>query len=186
MPITTHNIVFEVRAKIKQTSFSIHEAVCLILTLKNINTIDKLNIWCDGTKRHKLYECVKELAQDHYQRIESPKEYIRAEYQRLIQGYKICEGCYKIYHTQKKVFDKFNLKLNLSIKDCLHIIFSHNAINTKEDLDKWCCNKGRHQLYDEVKSMCTNWNKFKDPKARVRYEYQEYLKGFRLYRNISQ
>lgn len=183
MPITTHNIVFEIRAKTKQTSFSIQEAVCLILTLKNINTIEKLNLWCGGPERQKLYECVKELAPDHYQKSNTPIQSIQAEYQRLIQGYKICKGCDKVYHTKKKVFDRFDLKLNLSIKDCLHIIFSQNAIYTKEDLDKWCSNKGRHQLYDEVKSMCTEWNKFKDPNARVRYEYQQCLTGFRLNRN---
>ena len=68
-----------------------------------------------------------------------------------------------------------------NISAALNFIIKQEDINSKEDLDAWCGNKGRNKLYSYIKFMAPdNWVAVQNPKATVRSCYEIKLTGYKL------
>lgn len=71
-----------------------------------------------------------------------------------------------------------------SIEEAVRFIFELESIQSKEDLDIWCRNKGRNKLYLYVQELSPeDWERNKAPKERVRFCYQELLTGYKICKN---
>ena len=89
------------KAKIESTStlsdskrththnMQIEEAVRTVFGIAGIEDRTDLDNWCLGEGRKKLYVWVQSLAPDHYNRLQTPDNYVRACYERMLPGYKI-------------------------------------------------------------------------------------------------
>lgn len=66
---------------------TITEALEYILQKYDILTKDELDDWCGTEGRKKLYNAVKRLAHEHWERISKPEAYVRSHYEKLLEGY---------------------------------------------------------------------------------------------------
>lgn len=66
----------------------IQEAIRFIVGVEKMRSREDLDIWCGSTYRHKLYEYVKRLAPEHWERLQKPKDDVRAIYETMLYGYK--------------------------------------------------------------------------------------------------
>jgi hypothetical protein len=71
---------------------TISEAVRYIITREQMRTSEDLDRWCGGKTRNKIYTDVQYLVPEHWNRIQSPKESVRACYEKMLSGYKIYKG----------------------------------------------------------------------------------------------
>jgi hypothetical protein len=69
----------------------IKQAVRFILSIENLRRKEDLDRWCGDMGRKKLYLYVQNLAPDHWNRIDTPENSVRHCYQKMLEGYKICE-----------------------------------------------------------------------------------------------
>jgi hypothetical protein len=71
----------------------IKTAVSTIFSIANIKAKDDLDRWCGEMGRQRLYLQVERLAPQDWERLRTPKESVRACYERLLPGY-------KLYHNE--------------------------------------------------------------------------------------
>lgn len=70
------------------------------------------------------------------------------------------------------------------IKENVEWLLKMENIQSKEDLDKWCGDKGRQKLYEYIEKLAArHWNRIKTPKSSVNYYYQKVLSGYKIYIN---
>lgn len=74
------------------SQMKIQEAVKFIIKMESIITKDDLDKWCGPEGRQKMYAYVAQLAPEHWQTIQTPKECVRATYEILVKGYKLYKG----------------------------------------------------------------------------------------------
>ena len=67
----------------------IEEAVRIVFDIAGIEDRTDLENWCLGEGRRKLYDWVQRLAPDHYNRLRTPENSVRAYYERILPGYRI-------------------------------------------------------------------------------------------------
>jgi hypothetical protein len=71
------------------SQMKIQEAVKFILNVESIITKDDLDQWCGAMGRQKMYAYVAQLAPEHWQTIQFPKERVRFTYEILVKGFKL-------------------------------------------------------------------------------------------------
>jgi hypothetical protein len=72
------------------------------------------------------------------------------------------------------------MKINEAVQ---HIIDIAN-LQSEEDLNIWCGDRGREKLYERVKLLAPeHWEELKKPDCGVRAYYQTKLIGYKRYRN---
>lgn len=71
----------------RYTFNTIHEAVKFVLNLYGIKSRDDLDRWCDGRRRKRLYNKIKELAPDAWIRTRVPNACVRWAYEERLEGY---------------------------------------------------------------------------------------------------
>ena len=68
---------------------NIKSAVQFIVSTENLRTKQDLDTWCGDMGRKKLYLYVQRLAPEHWGKIATPTNSVRACYQQMLTGYKI-------------------------------------------------------------------------------------------------
>ena len=64
-------------------------ALQFLFSIENIQTRQDLDEWCGDMGKKKLYLYVQRLAPEHWERIATPRNSVRACYQKMLTGYKI-------------------------------------------------------------------------------------------------
>ena len=72
-----------------QHNMQIEEAVRIVFGIAGIEDKTGLDNWCLGEGRRKLYDWVQRLAPDHYNRLRTPENSVRACYEPMLPGYKL-------------------------------------------------------------------------------------------------
>lgn len=67
----------------------IKSATRFIVTIENLQTKQDLDKWCGDMGKKKIYLYVQRLAPEHWGRIATPSNSVRANYQKMLIGYKI-------------------------------------------------------------------------------------------------
>ena len=67
----------------------VKSAVQTVFSIANIRTKDDLDRWCGNMGRIRLYDQVERLAQHDWNRLRTPRESVRACYERILPGYKL-------------------------------------------------------------------------------------------------
>ena len=67
----------------------IKSAIQFIASIENLRTKQDLYTWCGDMGKKKLYLYVQRLAPEHWERIATPKNSVRSNYQQMLTGYKI-------------------------------------------------------------------------------------------------
>jgi hypothetical protein len=71
---------------------TIQESVYQVLQEEKIRTKEELDDWCGEEKRKKLYNMVQSLSETHWRKLKNPESGVRAEYERLLVGFKLYKG----------------------------------------------------------------------------------------------
>jgi hypothetical protein len=71
----------------------IKSAIQFILSIENLRSRQDLNNWCQNLGgRKKMYLYIQRLAPNHWERIQTPKDYVRFYYQTMLTDYKLYKG----------------------------------------------------------------------------------------------
>ena len=77
-----------------------------------------------------------------------------------------------------------NPNIDLKINDALRLVFNLTNIQSRQDLDSWCKNHTRKQLYKIIEELTqTHWNSLKEPNASVCANLQLLLTGYKRSRS---
>ena len=70
----------------------------------------------------------------------------------------------------------------MNIQEAIQYIIQREALETKDDLDRWCGSRSRTKLYADVAHLAPqHWQNVKEPEACVRATYERHLFGYKLY-----
>ena len=67
---------------------TIKSATELILSIENLRTKQELDNWCGDRGKQKLYDYVRAIAPEHWNRIATPTHSVRFYYQKMLTGYR--------------------------------------------------------------------------------------------------
>ena len=72
----------------------------------------------------------------------------------------------------------------MKIQEAVQHIIDIANLQSEEDLNIWCGDRGREKLYERVKLLAPeHWEQLKEPKCGVRGYYQPKLTGYKNSKN---
>lgn len=75
----------------------------------------------------------------------------------------------------------------VDIKSAVQFVTTIENIQSKDDLNKWCGTMGKNKLYSYIRRLAPeHWERIGNPKNCVRFYYQQILKGYKLYKYMTQ